>query len=160
MPSTITFRDIDGLADDLRKLAGPALDRALQNAAVKIGERIRYRLTRYPGPSHKPVIWRSDQEQLWYHAMRAVRNLPLKYKRKTDPMSQDLMNSWHVRREGSSKAIVGTRVMYAPQVQSKEKQHPQHKATGWPTAEDAIEDVDSKGLPLKYVKAEIASMLA
>ena len=162
MPSTITFRDIDGLAADLRKLAGPALDAALQKAAIKIGEQLQDKLQEDPGDSHQPVIWASRKQQLWYYATRREGGWPLKYTRKTDPsgMSQDLLNSWEVVSWGNSGAIVGTRALYSPYVQSKQYQTAQHKATGWVTAEEALDKVDKSGMVGKYVKAEIASMLA
>ena len=160
MPSTITFRDLDGLAADLRKLAGPALDKALQTAAVKIGEELQGKLQRYPGPSHKPVIWASRKQQMWYYATRREQGLPLKYTRQSDPMSQRLGPSWEVRKWGNSGAIVGTRATYAPWVQSAEKQSAQHAATGWITADEAVDKVDKSGIVGRHVRAEIASMLA
>ena len=160
MPSTITFRDLDGLAADLRKLAGPALDRAMQNAMMSVGEELQYYLNRDPGRSHSPVIWASEKQRMWYFASRRKAGLPLRYKRLSDPWSQKLEQSWVVVRSGNSKVIVGTRALYSPYVQSKQYQQAQHAATGWITAEEALDKVDKSGIVGRHVRAEIASMLA
>ena len=70
------------------------------------------------------------------------------------------LNSWEVVKWGNSGAITGTRALYSPYVQSKQYQTAQHKATGWITAEDALDKVDKSGIVGRYVRAEIASMLA
>ena len=158
MPSTITFHDLDGLRDDLRKLAGPALDRALQRTAVKVGQELQARLQRYPSTSHSPVKWASRKQQAYYYAMRREAGLPLKYTRTSDPMSQRLGASWQVVKWGNG-AIVGTRVTYSPWVQSAEKQQPQHAATGWTTAEQALDKVDKSGIVPRHLQAEIESLL-
>ena len=89
-----------------------------------------------------------------------MRGLSLPYKRLSDPMSQKLKHSWEVRKYGNASAIVGTRVTYAPKVQSERLQHPQHEATGWITDAEAVDKVDKSGIVGKHVRAEIASMLA
>ena len=162
MPSTITFRDLDGLAADLRKLAGPALDKALQKAAVKVGEELQAKLQRYPsiGKKQSPVKWASEKQRKWYFATSRKAGLPPLYTRLNDPMSQKLGPSWEVVKWGKSGAIVGTRATYSPYVQSAEHQSAQHAASGWITADEAVDKVDKSGIVGRHVRAEIASMLA
>jgi hypothetical protein len=64
----------------------------------------------------------------------------------TDPWSENLEGSWTTERKGSLGAIVGTRVSYAPWVQSAEKQQPMHGATGWVTDQRAVDEVVASGV--------------
>jgi hypothetical protein len=118
-----------------------ALDATVRAAA----ESLRGRIAEYPGPSHKPVIWRHPGERIAYLAIRRKAGLPAQYTRQTDPMSQRLGPSWAVRKEGTAAYIVGTKVTYAAQVQSAKDQHPQHKATGWKTDVQAVDELNKSG---------------
>lgn len=136
---------VSGLSE-LRGRLGRKLDPYLRAATFAIGEQIRSRLARYPGPVVHPIQWASERQRRFYFAMRQRRGLPLGYVRQFDPMSQRLGPSWTTARWGDIGAVVGTRVRYAPYVQSYEKQQPFHRATGWVTDRQAIEQVQASGV--------------
>ena len=146
---SLTF-EIKGDDALIRKLARfhpeviPAATRA-------IAEALKGYLAHYPGPVKHPIRWASRKQRAWYHAMRKEQGLPLAYTRNSDPMSQRLgasastanvgnrqVGGWSTDNRGMD-AVVGTRVTYAPWVQSAEKQQPMHAATGWITDKQAIE---------------------
>jgi hypothetical protein len=118
-----------------------ALDATVRSAA----ESLRKLIAVEPGPSHSPVLWRHPGERLAYLAMRRKAGLPAKYTRNSDPQSQRISDSWAVRKEGTAFYIVGTKATYAAQVQSAKNQHPQHKATGWKTDVQAVDELNKSG---------------
>lgn len=130
------------------KAIGARLGRGLGGAARAmtwgIGELVRNAIARYPGPVHHPIRWTSMRQRFYYRRMRAERGLPMKYTRQSDPMSQRLGPSWTVARRGDN-TVVGTRVGYAPWVQSAKLQQGFHKNTGWITDKEAAERVSRSG---------------
>ena len=127
-------------------------------AAVKIGEQIRDRLEKDPGPSNSPVIWASAKSRAWYHIARKADGLPAKYKR-GGPWSQELEQSW-VTIATPDGAILGNPADYAPLVQSAEQQSAQHKATGWVTDAQAVAQIEQTDVIGRIIGAEIAGWLA
>lgn len=60
-------------------------------------------------------------------------------------MSQRLGPGWTVSRQSQATYIVGNKATYAAWVQSAKRQQPQHKATGWKTDEQAVEELQRSG---------------
>jgi len=148
---SVTLR-IEGL-DQLRRKLGRGVEPAISAATLAIAEEVRSEMGRYPGPSHSPVLWKSQKQKAAYFASR--KGLPLKYSRQSDPMSQRLGPSWFSAKHGSIGAKAATRVSYAPWVQSKERQSPQHAATGWRTDEQAIKRVVESGAVQRILKQAV-----
>ncbi len=132
MSLSFEFKGADELLAKLAKFPGviPAATRAIAEALKNI-------ITVYPGPVHRPIVWASPAQRAAYIAKRREAGLG-PYVRNSDPFSQRLGASWATANRGNS-AIVGTRVTYAPWVQSDKQQQPMHKATGWVTDKQAIE---------------------
>lgn len=151
----LTIEGLDAVQRLLAGLSGPGLNRTLQKAAIKIGEVAQRQFERNPGPSNSPVIWASEKQKRWYYWMRAKAGLDLKYDRNTDQMSQKLLQSWETVPWGDSDAITGTRVTYAPYVVGEKDQQPQHKATGWTTEADVVNDLKSRNVVERIVVAEL-----
>jgi hypothetical protein len=106
-------------------------------ATRAIAEALKGYLAKYPGPVHKPIKWVSMRQRTAYIAQRRAAGLG-PYVRNSDPFSQRLGPSWATQNRGID-AVVGTRVTYAPWVQSDKQQQPMHAATGWVTDKQAIE---------------------
>jgi len=132
--------------EELAKRLGVDLTPALRAATFAIGEIVRSKIAKPPGSSHSPVIWASRKQKIWYAIMRRQGGLPLQYSRGNDPMSQKLEQSWTVESLGETDAIVGTKgVTYAKWVQGEAWQSAQHRATGWVTDKQAIEQAQQGG---------------
>jgi len=132
----------------------------MSKAAVKIGGRLKERLMVYPGLPSYPIKWASQKQRAWYFAARRRDGLNIQYTRLTDPWSQQLRQGWVVEAKPSiGGAIVGNRVPYGPWAQSDEFQQPMHKATGWKTDRQAVEEVDRSGELIGIILEEIKSHL-
>jgi len=129
-----------------------------------IGEELRDKLAVYPGPAHHPIIWASQKQRGWWFAHRREARYPLGYTRNSDPESQQLGKSWTVEPTATG-AVVGTRTRYAPWVQSATAtpwggpQSEQHKASGWITDEQAVQQVVNEGIIQRAVGEAIAAAL-
>ena len=131
---------IQGIEQIVAKYSGGA-DRIVKAVTRDVGETVREQIARYPGPVHKPIIWASTKQRAWYFANRRGMG---PYVRQSDSWSQRLGPSWATENRGLG-AVVGTRVTYAPWVQSAEKQTKQMAATGWVTDEQAVERANVQG---------------
>jgi hypothetical protein len=151
----LTIEGLDAVQRLLAGLSGPGLDRTLQKAALGIAREAKVKLTTPPGPSNSPVIWASDAQRRAYFAKRGEKHLDPKYARISDPWSEKLEQSWVAVPWGDSGAIVGTKVPYAPYVMSKDNQQPQHKATGWTTEADVVDDLKSRNVVERIAVAEL-----
>lgn len=107
-----------------------------------VGEELVKALAEYPGPVQYPVQWVSPAQRAAYFAKRKGLG---PYVRNSDPFSERLGPSWATEERGEVNTVVGTRVSYAPWVQDAKRQQPMHKATGWVTDEEAIEQVQRSG---------------
>ena len=141
MNLSITIHGLDQLTAKYGGGAGPIIKAVTRSVA----EAIREKIARYPGPVHYPIQWASRKQQAAYFAKRKG-NLP--YVRQSDGWSERLGPSWTTENRDLG-AVVGTRVTYAPLVQSAEKQQPMHKATGWVTDEQAIKGALDADVPRK-----------
>ena len=137
MNLSITIHGLDQLTAKYGAGAGPIIKAVTRSVA----EAIREKVARYPGPVHYPIQWASAKQRRAYFAKRKG-NLP--YVRNSDSWSERLGPSWTTENRDLG-AVVGTRVTYAPLVQSAEFQQPMHKATGWITDEQAVEQADVQG---------------
>lgn len=106
-------------------------------ATRAIAEALKGILAKYPGPVKRPIQWASRAQRTWYIAERRRQGLG-PYRRNSDPWSQRLGASWATANRGQD-AVVGTRVTYAPMVQSDKMQQPMHRNTGWITDKSAIQ---------------------
>jgi len=138
MTVSIEIRGLDALQRKLGRGARPIMRTILRGVA----EELKNAIAEYPGPVVYPVRWAGDAQRRAYFAKR--RGLG-PYVRQTDPFSQRLGPSWATQMQGDDRAIIGTRVSYAPWVQSAERQQPMHAATGWKTDEEAVEEVEQSG---------------
>ncbi|HAM40523.1 MAG TPA: hypothetical protein DCP69_04110 [Candidatus Omnitrophica bacterium] len=144
--------------DALYKKLGQRMEPHVQAMTLAIGEQVRAAIAKYPGPSHKPVIWASEKSRRWYFANRRAQGLDPQYTRNSDRWSQRIGPSWAVAKRGSMDAVVGTRAAYAARVQSSEKQTAQHKATGWITDKLAIAKVLRSGVIGRIWKDTVRNM--
>jgi hypothetical protein len=159
---SIEIRGLDKIVAKFGKGADPII-KALTRG---IAEDIRARMAKYPGPVKYPIKWASPAQRRAYFAKRRAprfeseadygdaekaKGLPLKYTRQSDDWSERLGPSWATENRGLD-AVVGTRVSYAPWVQSKERQQPMHAATGWITDEDAVQAAIDENVPEKTLE--------
>ena len=135
--------EVKGLDEVERKLS-VNLGQALEPAFRAVGEEVRAEIAQYPGPVSHPIRWASERQRRFYFAMRREAGLSPGYVRQSDAMSQRLGPSWAVE-TSPMRAVVGTRVGYAPYVQAEEMQQPMHAATGWKTDKQAAEAVAASG---------------
>jgi hypothetical protein len=135
---------LDGLMKILDRFAEPkALADTLRPALAAAGEEVRSHLVRYPGKPSYPLRWASARQR--FYVLYILRRGLGPYQRGTDPMSQRLQASWTVDTRRDFSAVVGTRVTYAPYVQSRLYQQPFHRATGWVTDEEAVQRTTESG---------------
>ncbi len=135
--------EIHGLEKLIAKLDTGARP-VIRQLTRAVAEELQGALARYPGPVAYPIAWASPAQRAAYFARRRKAGLG-PYVRNSDPFSQRLGPSWAVERRGDMDAAVGTRVSYAPWVQSAEHQQPMHRNTGWITDEQAIAKVEDSG---------------
>ncbi len=137
MPETATF-EIQGL-DKLQKALAEFPDetnRQMKAAMQGAGEIVRNEFAVYPpasGANSPP-----GDGYRWYERGFGTRTVT----GKAYNTSQALGRSWNVQVKGVGaeiKSIIGTRVTYAPYVQSRERQVWFHKMRGWQTIEDALD---------------------
>jgi len=133
--------EVKGLEKLQRKL-GQGAKAVIRTILLGVAEEIKGRIAEYPGPVSYPIKWASESQRRAYFAKRGGMG---PYVRQTDSFSERLGPSWATRLEGDDRAIVGTRVSYAPWVQSAEAQQPMHAATGWKTDEEAVDEVEQSG---------------
>jgi hypothetical protein len=143
MPAEFSV-SVEGVDDLLKQLNIP-LAPVLRDITFAVGELVRSEIAVYPGSSHQPVIWASERQRRYYHAMRREAGLSPGYARNSDPMSQRLGASWTIQHHGSTDALVDNKASYGPWVQNEIYQSAQHKATGWITDEKAVKNVERSG---------------
>lgn len=132
----------------------------LSDITFAAGELVRSEVAVYPGPAHKPIIWASEKQRRFYFWMRTSQGLPLGYTRNSDAMSQRLGPSWTVDHLGTIDAVVDNKATYGLYVQSHIYQTAQHKATGWITDEQAVNNVQRSGDVERVADKIIAGMTA
>jgi hypothetical protein len=150
---------IEGVDELLKQLDVP-LGPVLRDITFAVGELVRSEVAVYPGASHQPVIWASERQRRYYHAMRNRAGLPPGYTRNSDPMSQRLANSWKISHLGETDALVDNKASYGPWVQNDIYQTAQHKATGWITDEKAVKNVERSGDVERVAEKIIAQQTA
>jgi len=154
--ANLTFASIE----ELQRYLGGRMDRinqTMQTAGMKIANEVQTQLVKYP-TRKGPVKWASEKQRRYYHAMRREAGLPMKYTRRSDPMSQRLGQSWGTRpTEGG--AILGSRATYSLWAQSAKYQQPMHAETGWTTDEEAVEWARQRGIIDRIVQAELKALL-
>lgn len=70
----------------------------------------------------------------------------MRYTRQSDPMSQRVQRGWTVLHHDRTDAIVRNKgVRYAKYVQAQRYQSAQHRATGWMTDVQAVNNVERRG---------------
>jgi hypothetical protein len=143
----------------LAHLTGPQLKKAVKVAGRKIGTAIKVRLMRYPGRPSYPLKWASQKQRAWYFAARKADGLPIEYTRMSDPWSGQLKTSWDVVAQGATDTLVGSKAPESIWTQSSEFQTEMHKATGWKTDEQVVRELDSSGVIIKTVVAEVGKLI-
>lgn len=144
MNFTVTINGLDKLVAKYGKGASTII-KALTRG---IAEDVRARMAKYPGDVKYPIQWTSPAQRRAYFAKRKGMG---PYVRQSDSWSERLGPSWATENRGID-AVIGTRVSYAPWVQSKERQQPMHKNTGWVTDEDAIQAAIDANVPEKTLE--------
>jgi len=143
--------EVTGL-DELQKTLGTDLRRAIRAASMAIGEAIRGYLAVYPAQRA------SANPNHWYE-----RGYGSKWRRKDGSVgaratSEQLGPSWGVETKDDG-AVVGTRVSYAPYVQSEEEQTGWHQGTGWITEAQAVQKVEQSGVIQEIVADAVVKEL-
>ena len=154
MPDTIDTSGIDKLHAAIADLMGPQLEKFKSRATYFVAVELKGIMTKYPAGHHTPVIWASEKQRRWYFAMRREAGLPLKYTRRSDPMSQRMHLSWGIRKKPTS-ATLGSRATYAPYVQSSQFQTEQHAASNWTTDAQAADKIVADGTLMRIVQANV-----
>ena len=139
--------EIHGL-DQVRAKYGKGADAIIKALTRGIAEDIRARIAKAPGKVKYPIEWASDAQRRAYFAKRKGK---LPYVRESDSWSEDLGKAWATENRGLD-AVVGNKATYAPWVQSKERQQPMHKNTGWVTDEEAIRGAVDDNVPEKILE--------
>ena len=138
--------EIKGLPKLLIMLGPSNLKRAISDISFAVGEQVKDKIARAPGPVKKPIAWASNKQRRWFFAQMRAGNIEVPWRRQSSKGSQRLESKWVTEKLGATDAVVGTLVTYAPWVQSAEKQQPMHKATGWATDEKAVSEVVASGV--------------
>ncbi len=135
-----TSVQIEGLERLERGLDTLQAARFRQRLEFVVAQLLRAAIAQYPPPPKYPLRWASPRQRFWF--LRAVKEgrIEVPYRRQYSPTSQRLGPSWTVATEGG-QTFVGTRVTYAPYVQSAAHQQPFHADTGWKTDEQAAREV-------------------
>ena len=146
MTSPIDIRvDMDGvpaLMEQLKQAGGnmqPALEAGAQYLKSKVAT--------YPRERHAPQPFVSDKQRRGFFAKLKAGEIDVPYVRGSSGGSQKLGQSWRVD-AAQNDVIIGTRVGYAPLVQSREDQTRYHALTGWKTAEDVAEDDGDRAMTI------------
>ena len=158
MPDDIDTSGLDNLQRAMSQLTGPLLDKFKSRATYYVAVALKGVMNKAPAGHHTPVIWPSEKARRYYFAMRRKAGLDPRYKRESDPMSQQIQKSWAISRAPES-ATLGNRATYAPYVQSSQYQTEQHATTGWMTDEQAAEKVVSDGTVGRIVEAHINAIV-
>ena len=149
MNLSVTIHGLDKLIAKYGKGADPII-KALTRG---IAEDIRARMAKYPGKVKYPIQWASDAQRRAYFAKRKGMG---PYVRQSDSWSERLGPSWATENRGLD-AVVGNKATYAPWVQSKERQQPMHKNTGWVTDKDAIQAAIDEHVPEKTLEEVLSA---
>ncbi len=149
---------ITGLEEAIRRY-GADIRPAIQSACMATGEEVRAKIAKYPGGPAHPIKWTSAKQRRYYMLMRRSKGLALRYSRQSDPMSQRLGPSWTVVKDGDLGAVVRTRATYAKWVQSEEKQQPMHKATGWKTDRQVVDEISHSDVISRHMQDAISKAL-
>jgi len=149
-------KDWERLKRDLQKIASKqGFYKYFEVPVWAYAEEVRANLKEYPErPSH-PVPFESDKQRKYIWAMINKYGF---YVRTYYPTSQNLGKSWAIAKEGLGQLVLGTRVTYAPYVQSAERQIAMHRKTGWITDEKAVELARKKGVFEKALMQVFASV--
>ena len=149
MNLSITIRGLD----QVHAKYGKGADSIIKALTRAVAEDIRARIAKYPGSVKYPIQWASAKQRRAYFAKRKG-NLP--YVRQSDTWSERLGSSWATEHRGLD-AVIGTKVSYAPWVQSAKKQQPMHANTGWVTDEQAIQATEDAHVPEKVLKEVLSA---
>jgi len=134
---SVEIKGLDKLLAKLGKGATPVL-RTLTRG---IAEELKAELDVTPPKVKYPIVWASDKQRRWWFATHKGK---MPYSR--GQSGQLLNKSWTTEQRGEAGAAVGTRVTYAPWVQSGRQQQPMHANTGWVTDEQAVKKVNESGV--------------
>ena len=161
MSYSVEIRGLDELLRKLERLNG-RLEPGLRAMFLAMGQAFKSYIAVYPGPAARPIAWQSEKQRRWYFAERRRRGLPAAYSRNSDAMSERLGPSWaaEVRGVGHAvTAVVGTRVSYAPYVQSEELQQDMHANTGWKTEVETLEEFVGAGEVERITESGVKAIL-
>lgn len=86
--------------------------------------------------------WKSVKQRRWFFAALRRGAIDIPYRRGQSAQSENLGQSWTIS-VSKNQARIGTRVSYAPWVQSRAKQTKFMRAMGWQTVED-VKDTESE----------------
>lgn len=139
--------EIRGLEKLIAKY-GQGADSIIKALTRGVAEDIRARMAKYPGKVKRPIEWASPAQRRAYFAKRRGMG---PYVRQSDSWSERLGPSWATENRDLD-AVVGNKATYAPWVQSKERQQPMHRNTGWITDEDAIRAAIDENVPEKTLE--------
>lgn len=137
----VKVEGLDGLIRKLDEMARKQFWFRLRFAGAEL---LRNEIADYPPPPKYPIRWASEKQKRWFFAAAKRGEIEVPYRRQFSSTSQRLGPSWTATQEGD-EVFAGTRVSYAPYVQSKERQQPFHRDTGWITDEQAVERVAESG---------------
>lgn len=110
-------------------------------ALMLVGESLRSRLARYPGPVKRPIAWLNLRQRRAYFARMAAAGDRPPYRRTTSRLSERLGKSYVIIPRSERRVVVESKASYSAFVQSKEFQQPFHRYTGWITDAQVVDQV-------------------
>jgi hypothetical protein len=154
MPVTIDLLGYEEIQAVLSKLHGRKAEQALGTISEGIGRELINVLQEYPARRYgaKQEFSSAAQRRGFFAALNSGR-IRVPYRRR-----MDLGRSWDVERRGSG-AVVGTKALYAPYVQSEERQTKMHERTGWTTDEQAVDKVKKTGVIPRIAKKVLGKLM-
>lgn len=140
MPITIDLLGYEEVQKVLDKLKGHSLKQAMGTISEGVGRELTNFLQEYPARRYgAKQVFKNARQRAGFFAALNRGEIRVPYRR-----TMDLGRSWHTERRGSG-AVVGNPRLYAPYVQSQERQTAMHKRTGWRTDVKAVEEVEKTG---------------
>lgn len=166
---------VEGLDDALRGLDPAHAARAVLGIRLGVAEEVRHVISTYPPPPKYPLRWASQKQRWWFKCAVREGRIQVPYARQFALTSQRLGPAWTVANGvvgtqatapdaawtvANEGRIVGTRVTYAPYVQSAAHQQPFHADTGWKTDEQTVQEVKQSGAIQRIVKDVLHKVFA
>lgn len=150
---------IEGIEPLLSKLTTLAQLKQLAKAVKAAAIHVRGKAARYPAESHRPQPFKTDKQRRGFFAKLRSGEIEVPYRRGISPGSETLGRKWTIA--GSNAGLtqtIGNNASYAKLVQSDEDQTGYHRATGWQTVTQIVDN--ERETVIQYIQEEIERIVA